>query len=48
MNLLARFAILVAAAGITAGLSAQTIDIRHTAPDNRRMATAWISAVPAK
>ncbi len=34
MNLLARFATLVAVAGMTAGASAQSLDIRHTAPDN--------------
>ncbi len=42
MNLLARFAryaTLVAAAGMTAGLSAQPIDIRHTAPDNTLVRT---------
>jgi len=39
MKLLAHFAALVAAAGMTFGVSAQTLDIRHTAPDNTLVRT---------
>jgi len=43
MNLLAHFATIVAVGGITASASAQTLEVRHTAPDNRRTAIAWMS-----
>ena len=34
MNLLAHMATFAAVVGMTAAVSAQTLDIRHTAPDN--------------
>ncbi len=39
MNLLAHLATLVAVGGMTAAVSAQTLDIRHTAPDNTLVRT---------